>query len=191
MRKLRSLRSSHTCPSPPLPTPQSSPSFPTLQFTELVSISHLPPPAHAPSLPPPHPDNPTPPTHPPNINRYIEAQLPQAKRDRLHFFNTFFYKKLSEKSSGGLGGGGRGVSGEQRARANHARVKTWTKVRVGVWCGGGWEGVWVWGVCCFPTQTSPPACLVSNYHTLLCLSHPHPPPTHNHTYGLCRCRAFS
>jgi hypothetical protein len=64
-------------------------------------------------------------SHPPPLlqYRYIEGNLAPEVRSKLHFFNTFFYKKLAEKSSGG------GTGQEAKARANHARVKTWTKVR--------------------------------------------------------------
>jgi Ulp1 family protease len=52
--------------------------------------------------------------------RWIEAHLSPEVRARLHFFNTFFYKKLSEKSET--------IPPEQRAKANHNRVRKWTKV---------------------------------------------------------------
>jgi Ulp1 family protease len=75
--------------------------------------------------------------------------LPEEVRKRVHFFNTFFYKKLSQKSdncggrtaakdgdaAGGAGAGGAGGGGgdplpdahKAREWAAHERVKKWTK----------------------------------------------------------------
>lgn len=87
-----------------------------------------------------------PPTAP---SREIEASLPKEVQDRVYFFNSFFYKKLTEKAqAGGKGkaGGAAGVSSSvddpapavpldnhlplklRRAKADHDRVKKWTKV---------------------------------------------------------------
>lgn len=82
----------------------------------------------------------------------IELGLEASQADRFHFFNSFFYKKLSEKSGEEFMHAG--LTKEQRkqreAQANHARVKKWTKVRcvAGCWwccwvvvCG---LGCWLW-----------------------------------------------
>jgi sentrin-specific protease 7 len=54
----------------------------------------------------------------------VLAAAPEAVRARFHFFNSFFYKKLSEKGSGPA------VRDRlEKARRAHSRVKTWTKVR--------------------------------------------------------------
>jgi Ulp1 family protease len=58
----------------------------------------------------------------------VLAAAPEADRRRFHFFNSFFFKKLSEKSSEPAGRPTRA----QKARAAHERVKTWTKVRLGM-----------------------------------------------------------
>jgi Ulp1 family protease len=64
--------------------------------------------------------------------RWIElevlAKAPEADRRRFHFFNSFFYKKLSEQSSEPAGRPTR----LDKARRAHERVKTWTKVRLGL-----------------------------------------------------------
>jgi Ulp1 family protease len=68
--------------------------------------------------------------------------LPEEVRKRVHFFNTFFYKKLSQKSdncggrapakdggAGGAAGGAESHVDAHKARewAAHERVKKWTK----------------------------------------------------------------
>ncbi|KAK9906862.1 hypothetical protein WJX75_009356 [Coccomyxa subellipsoidea] len=57
--------------------------------------------------------------------RYIWEQLSDDVKDRCYFFNSFFWKKLTEKSTGAnnLDNGPRGSV----AAANHERVKKWTK----------------------------------------------------------------
>jgi hypothetical protein len=63
----------------------------------------------------------------------VLAAVPDDVRARFHFFNSFFYKKLSEKGSEPT----TRASRLERARRAHDRVKTWTKVR---WGGTGGKG---------------------------------------------------
>jgi len=61
--------------------------------------------------------------------RYIWESLPESAKERCYFFNSFFWKKLTEKSgvpSNPLTAGPRGAA----SAANHERVKKWTKVCV-------------------------------------------------------------
>ncbi len=59
--------------------------------------------------------------------RWIWKHLPEATQKRCYFFNSFFYKKLSEKQAGV---GPLTASGRcEAARAAHERVRKWTKVR--------------------------------------------------------------
>ena len=55
--------------------------------------------------------------------RFIQAELPAEAKEQCYFFNSFFYKKLTEKSSAG-GKDSEGLSKEERA---FQRVKKWTK----------------------------------------------------------------
>ncbi len=55
--------------------------------------------------------------------RFIQAELKAEARDQCYFFNSFFYKKLTEKSGGK---DAEGLTPQQRA---FQRVKKWTKVR--------------------------------------------------------------
>lgn len=58
--------------------------------------------------------------------RWIWQHLPEATQKRCYFFNSFFYKKLSEKQPGL---GPLTPSGRcEAARAAHERVRKWTKV---------------------------------------------------------------
>ncbi|KAL3160557.1 hypothetical protein ABBQ32_010855 [Trebouxia sp. C0010 RCD-2024] len=68
--------------------------------------------------------------------KWLRAQLDPAIAHRVHFFNSFFYKKLTEKppqsqaTSGGAGGPGIMASAAKPltcAQSNHLRVKAWTK----------------------------------------------------------------
>lgn len=54
--------------------------------------------------------------------RFIQVHLESEERDskKFHFFNSFFYKKLTEKSGSSEGG--------SKHRQNHERVRKWTKV---------------------------------------------------------------
>ncbi len=61
--------------------------------------------------------------------------LPEAERQRYHFFNSFFFKKLIERKKPAVGGVELDLTAaetpqltEKELRANHARVKNWTKV---------------------------------------------------------------
>ncbi len=82
-----------------------------------------------------HPPTDTQPTRP---LRVIQDGLAAQDADRFYFFNSFFFKKLTEKEkkpAGGAGGGGdcggKGGKGaaELKAEKGHERVKKWTKVR--------------------------------------------------------------
>ena len=55
--------------------------------------------------------------------RKIWGELPEDKRERLYFFNSFFWTKLSEKAPQG------NQSRAQKADASFQRVKRWTRVR--------------------------------------------------------------
>ena len=55
--------------------------------------------------------------------RKIWEELPEDKRERLYFFNSFFWTKLSEKAPQG------NQSQAQKADASFERVKRWTRVR--------------------------------------------------------------
>ena len=55
--------------------------------------------------------------------RFIQAELPPEARQECYFFNSFFYKKLTEKSGAG-GKDTEGLTAHQRA---FERVKKWTK----------------------------------------------------------------
>eukprot|EP00775_Hariotina_reticulata_P010667 gene10667-10826_t len=59
----------------------------------------------------------------------IELSLPPDGRRRCHFFNSFFFKKLTEKTANcsGNGRGARKADQEEVARQNWERVKKWTK----------------------------------------------------------------
>lgn len=57
-------------------------------------------------------------------DRYIWHQLPESVQQRCYFFNSFFWKKLTERSKTTDGGGP-----SDAAKANHERVKKWTKVK--------------------------------------------------------------
>ena len=55
----------------------------------------------------------------------IKAAMPEDQRRRCHFFNTFFYKKLTEKDNGGQAAAGKEPQTvDDRA---YDRVKRWTK----------------------------------------------------------------
>ena len=66
-------------------------------------------------------------------HRAIEAALPPEVAARVHFFNSFFHKKLAEKDPQAPAGGGAAAAEARGARA-HERVKNWTKVCC--WCSG-------------------------------------------------------
>ena len=55
----------------------------------------------------------------------LEEDLDPEHRGRFHFFNSFFYKKLTEKNPGMCK-----LAPEERGKRDHERVKKWTKVRV-------------------------------------------------------------
>ena len=58
--------------------------------------------------------------------RWIWQHLPEATQNRCYFFNSFFYKKLSERQPGL---GPLTASGRcEAAKAAHERVRKWTKV---------------------------------------------------------------
>ena len=70
-----------------------------------------------------------------HARRWIWQQLPAEAQERCYFFNSFFWKKLTEKNGGGGGNGSAGSAGSAEgtprmsaAQANHERVKKWTKV---------------------------------------------------------------
>ena len=52
--------------------------------------------------------------------------MPEATRDRCYFYNSFFYKKLSEKQPGLPAVNATGRC--EAAMAAHERVRKWTKV---------------------------------------------------------------
>lgn len=57
--------------------------------------------------------------------RHVQVQMEAAEpgsTSKLHFFSSFFYKKLTEKS-GGV------TSSSTKHEQNHERVRKWTKVR--------------------------------------------------------------
>ena len=56
--------------------------------------------------------------------RFIQAELTPEAREQCYFFNSFFYKKLTEKSGIGGKGDAEGLTPTQRA---FQRVKKWTK----------------------------------------------------------------
>ena len=54
--------------------------------------------------------------------------MPEPTRERCYFFNSFFYKKLSEKQPGL---GPVNTTGRcDAAKAAHERVRKWTKVTI-------------------------------------------------------------
>ena len=60
------------------------------------------------------------------VHRWIWQHLPAATQDRCYFFNSFFYKKLSERQ---VGLGAVNATGRcEAAKAAHERVRKWTKV---------------------------------------------------------------
>eukprot|EP00878_Enallax_costatus_P018370 GHUV01019338.1.p1 GENE.GHUV01019338.1~~GHUV01019338.1.p1 ORF type:complete len:556 (+),score=211.78 GHUV01019338.1:276-1943(+) len=56
--------------------------------------------------------------------KVLELSLPAEVRGRFHFFNSFFFKKLTEKSSTTPG---QSKKTDDVAKRNHDRVKSWTK----------------------------------------------------------------
>ena len=65
------------------------------------------------------------------VCRWIWQRLPEATQKRCYFFNSFFYKKLSEKQAGV---GPLTASGRcEAARAAYERVRKWTKVNQSVY----------------------------------------------------------
>eukprot|EP00877_Chromochloris_zofingiensis_P014687 jgi/Chrzof1/9472/Cz04g04110.t1 len=58
--------------------------------------------------------------------RHIECNADKDKVARFHFFNSFFYKKLTERSSSGSSSNGPS-SAADRSKKDHERVKKWTK----------------------------------------------------------------
>ena len=60
------------------------------------------------------------------MTRYIWQHMPEAIQGRCYFYNSFFYKKLSEKQPGlpAVNTTGRCDA----AKAAHERVRKWTKV---------------------------------------------------------------
>ena len=60
------------------------------------------------------------------MTRYIWQHTPEATRDRCYFYNSFFYKKLSEKQPGLPAVTTTGRC--EAAKAAHERVRKWTKV---------------------------------------------------------------
>ena len=52
--------------------------------------------------------------------------MPEATRNRCYFYNSFFYKKLSEKQPGLPAVNATGRC--EAAKAAHERVRKWTKV---------------------------------------------------------------
>lgn len=79
----------------------------------------------------------------------IERELgPEARR--FYFFNSFFFKKLTEKAKrqpgAAKGDGPRGgMSQEAKAKADHERLMKWTKVKRGA---GWWQAWWAWNRQC-------------------------------------------
>ena len=86
-------------------------------------------------------------TSPSNLCRRIQVEMPPHQLGRFHFFNTFFFKKLTEKPSEAARerelrrlGASLGVAEgedplddcktqeERGARMNYQRVRKWTKV---------------------------------------------------------------
>ena len=67
-------------------------------------------------------------------HRFIQKELPEEAQAQCYFFNSFFYKKLTEKSNtaGKAAEGQPALSAAQRA---FERVKKWTKARSDV-CNG-------------------------------------------------------
>jgi hypothetical protein len=57
-------------------------------------------------------------------SRHVEGELPEDVRARCHVYNSFFYKKATEKPADGA----RGSSGDRSAsKIAHERVTKWTK----------------------------------------------------------------
>lgn len=55
------------------------------------------------------------------MHRYIQMQWPEEVQKRVYIFNSFFLKKLTENTANSKAPG-------VCAKANHERVKKWTKV---------------------------------------------------------------
>lgn len=70
------------------------------------------------------------------LQRHVEEHLPEGICERCHFFNSFFFKKLTEKGpdrksggSSGSGGGPFGSPGKDSAyKRGFERVRKWTRV---------------------------------------------------------------
>jgi hypothetical protein len=85
--------------------------------------------------------------------RYLEQNLDHGKKSRFHFFNSFFYKKLTEKVPGQAK-----LSEEEKEKRNHDRVKKWTKVS------GPGQGPWADRPCLTSRAGRSKQGLVSYYH---------------------------
>jgi hypothetical protein len=63
-------------------------------------------------------------------HRYIQKDLPPEARAQCYFINSFFYKKLTEKSNGGSKAAAEGQPTLSAAQRAFERVKKWTKARL-------------------------------------------------------------
>ena len=61
--------------------------------------------------------------------RYIQEHLPNDVRSRCHFFNSFFFKKLTEKGPRKSGdSAGSGGASDSAYKRGFERVRKWTRV---------------------------------------------------------------
>lgn len=68
----------------------------------------------------------------PAAYRYIQEHLPEEIRKQCHFFNSFFFKKLTEKggrkSGDGNASGGASDGRDSAYKRGFERVRKWTRV---------------------------------------------------------------